>query len=235
MPSGSYAEKTLLHHRLALRVPTELSWEEAAALPVALFTAHDALVTNAALRKGEAVLIQGATTGVGIVAAQIAGLRGAGLVMGTSRSPEKLLAMKEYGLTGLQASSFPQGVLEATDGKGADVILDLVGAAAAAGHLQCAAVGARWIQIGRMSGAVAEIDLNELSRKRLHLIGVTFRSRTLDEFAAVVQSAAHDLGEAVAARKLRSPVDRVFPLARATEAHERMRGNAHLGKIVLKV
>jgi NADPH2:quinone reductase len=235
MPSGSYAEKALLHHRLALRVPKELSWEEAAALPVALFTAHDALVTNAALRKGEAVLIQGATTGVGIVAAQIARLRGSGIVMGTSRSPEKLLAMQEYGLTGLQASSFPQGVLEATDGKGADVILDLVGAAAAAGHLQCAAVGARWIQIGRMSGAVAEIDLNELSRKRVHLIGVTFRSRTLDEFAAVVQSAARDLGEAVAARKLRSPVDRVFPLARAAEAHERMRANVHLGKIVLKV
>jgi len=236
MPSGSYAEKTLLQHRLALPVPPGLSWEEAAALPVALFTAHDALVSNAALRKGEAVLIQGATTGVGIVAAQIARYFGAGIVMGTSRSREKLLAMKAYGLeVGLQPETFPEKALEATGGKGADVILDFVGASAAAGHLQCAATGARWIQIGRMSGALAQIDLNELSRRRVHLIGVTFRSRSLEEFAEVVASAQRHLGEALGARRLRSPLDRVFRLEEASAAHERMRSNAHLGKIVLRI
>jgi NADPH:quinone reductase len=238
MPSGSYAEKTLLHHRLAMRVPEGFSWEEAAAIPVAFLTAHDGLVTNGAMQHGDNVLVQGVTTGVGIVAVQIAKHLGAGLVMGTSGSHEKLAAMKRHGLdVGIDytAHDFAKAVLDATHGAGANVILDLVGATAAAGHLACAAVKARWVQIGRMGGAVAQIDLNELSRKRVSLIGVTFRTRDVDEFAALVAAMERDLGTAIATRKLVSPIDHVFPFAAAAEAHARMRANAHLGKIVLRL
>jgi NADPH:quinone reductase len=238
MPSGSYAEKTLLHHRLAMRVPEGFSWEEAAAIPVAFLTAHDGLVTNGAMQRRDNVLVQGVTTGVGIVAVQIAKHLGAGLVMGTSGSHEKLAAMKRHGLdVGIdyKAHDFARAVLDATHGAGADVILDLVGATAAAGHLACAAVKARWVQIGRMGGAVAQIDLNELSRKRVSLIGVTFRTRDVDEFAALVAAMLRDLGTAIATRTLVSPIDHVFPFAAAAAAHARMRANAHLGKIVLRL
>ena len=238
MPSGSYAEKTLLHHRLAMRVPDGFSWEDAAAIPVAFLTAHDALVTLGAMQRGDRVLVQGVTTGVGIAAAQIARHLGAGLVMGTSGSQDKLAAMRRYGVdVGIdyKAQDFAKAVLDATQGAGADVILDLVGATAAAGHIASAAVKARWIQIGRMGGAVAQIDLNELSRKRLRLIGVTFRTRNVDEFADLIAAMERDLGDAIAARSLISPVDRVFPFAEAADAHARMRANAHLGKIVLRL
>lgn len=236
MPSGAYAEQVLLHHRLAMRVPPALSWAEAAALPVALFTAHDALVTQARLQPGETVLVQGAATGVGLVAIQIARLMGAGQVLGTSRSADKLARLARFGLDvaiDTAGGSFADRVLEATGGRGVDVILDFVGGSAAAGHLACAALAARWIQIGRVGGARAEIDLNELSRKRLQLIGVTFRTRDLDQFAAVVAAAGRDLGEAIAARRLVSPVDRTWPLEQAAEAQAFLRANAQLGKLVL--
>jgi NADPH:quinone reductase-like Zn-dependent oxidoreductase len=237
MPSGAYAEKVLLHHRLALRVPAGFSWEEAAALPVALLTAHDGLVSNGSLARGETVLVQGASTGVGIVAMQIAKYWGASVVIGTSTSADKLARLAPYGIdVGIDTrrEDFAQRVLELTADRGADVILDMVGAGAVAGHLACAAVKARWIQVGRVSGAKAEIDLNELSRKRLRLIGVTFRTRSLDEFAGVVAAAERDLGAAVAARRIVSPVDRVLALDAACEAHAYMRSNALLGKIILK-
>lgn len=237
MPSGAYAEKVLLHHRLALRVPNGFSWEEAAALPVALLTAHDALISNGNLAPGEHVLVQGATTGVGILAMQIAKLLGARCVIGTSRTAAKLARLAPYGLdVGIDTGKedFAKRVLDATADHGADVIIDLVGASAAAGHIACAALKARWVQVGRVSGAKAEIDLNELSRKRIRLVGVTFRTRSLDEFAQVVSAAERDLGTALAARTIISPVDRVFALERAGEAIAYMRSNAHLGKIVLK-
>jgi NADPH2:quinone reductase len=237
MPSGAYAEKVLLHYRLALRVPAGFSWEEAAALPVALLTAHDGLVSNGSLARGETVLVQGATTGVGIVAMQIAKYCGASVVIGTSTSADKLARLAPYGIdVGIDTrrEDFAQRVLEVTANRGADVILDMVGAGAVAGHLACAAVKARWVQVGRVSGAKAEIDLNELSRKRLRLIGVTFRTRSLDEFAGVVAAAERDLGAAVAARRIISPVDRVLTLDAACEAHAYMRSNALLGKIILK-
>jgi NADPH2:quinone reductase len=235
MPSGAYAERALLHHRLALRVPASMGWEQAAALPVALLTAHDALVDNGALRAGDTVLVQGAASGVGIVAVQAARLLGARRVLGTTTSPAKHAPLAALGVDAVLdgRGEFAAAVLDATDGHGADVIVDLVGASAAAGHLKCAALGARWVQVGRVGGAVAQVDLNELSRKRLRLIGVTFRTRDVDAFAKVVADAWRDLGDATTDGRLRSPIDSVMRLDEAATAHERMRGNAQFGKLVL--
>ncbi|MBL8377690.1 MAG: zinc-binding dehydrogenase [Burkholderiales bacterium] len=236
MPSGAYAEQVLIQHRLAVPVPASLAWSAAAALPVALFTAHDAIVTNARHRAGESVFVQAASSGVGLAAVQIARARGANVIAGTA-SRAKLERLAGYGLT--HGIDYAQGaaaptVMRATGDRGADVIVDMVGASAIDDHLALAAVGARWVQIGRMGGNSGAVNLNELSRKRISLIGVTFRTRDVSEFAAVVESAWRDFGAAIAAGRFAMPVEKVFALAEADRAQATMRENRHFGKFILE-
>ncbi len=124
-------------------------------------------------------------------------------------------------------------MLALTDNAGVDVIVDMVGASAAAAHLQAAAVGARWVQVGRMGGLVAQIDLDLLSKKRVSLIGVTFRTRDLDAFESVVRAAERGVGPALSSGRFSMPIARTFALEEADRAQEFMRTNTHLGKIVL--
>ncbi|MEN9315554.1 MAG: hypothetical protein RIS35_1947 [Pseudomonadota bacterium] len=236
MPSGAYAQQTLLHARLAMRVPDGMAWADAAATPAALFTAHDALVTAGRLRRGERVLVHAASSGVGIAALQVARELGARAVLGTASSAARLEALARFGLThGIDHRTEPIGerALALTNGEGADVIVDMVGADVVPASLQAAALGARWVQVGRMGGSVAPVDLDEIARKRLSLVGVTFRTRSVDDFEAVVRSAERDLGAALAAGRFAMPVARTFALNEADAAQAFMRSNAHLGKIVL--
>ena len=237
MPSGGYAEQVLIDHRLAVRIPDALSWVQAAALPVALFTAHDAVVSNGRLQGGETIFIQGAASGVGIAAAQIARMLGAGIVAGTA-SAAKIPHQAAVGIT--DPIDYAQGavaetLLAATNGEGAHVIIDMIGAKAIDDHLALAAVDARWVQIGRMGGASGPLDLDLLSKKRLQLLGASFRMRSVEQFAALVHKAWGDLGAAVTAGSIAMPVDRVFPLAEAYAAQRAMRENRHFGKFILEV
>jgi NADPH2:quinone reductase len=238
MCGGGYAEVATVDHRLAVRVPDRLSWEEAAAIPVAYMTAHDALITNARLQAGEAVLINAASSGVGVSAIQIAKGWGAKPVLGTSGVPEKLAALAELGLDrgiNYHAENFADAVLAATNGAGVDVIIDHVGAPYLADNLRCMALRGRLVSIGRLGGGTADLNLDLLALKRLSLIGVTFRTRTLDERIAIVQRFAADLLPALADGRLRCRIDRVFPLHEALEAQGYMASNAQVGKIVLMV
>lgn len=235
MPSGAYAQKTLLHSRVALRVPQDFSWIEAAAVPVAFLTAHDALVTNAAMQRGESVLVQGATSGVGIAAVQIAKFLGAGRVYGTG-SRDKLEKLEAFGLDAgidYKSEDFSAVVMKHSNDQGVDVVLDMVGASAFAGHMACLALKGRLVQIGRMGGLKTEVDLDLLSKKRIRLIGVTFRTRNVEEFGALVDAMARDLMPAIKSRRLRVPVDRSFALDQAKAAQDYMRSNALFGKVVL--
>ena len=237
MPSGAYAEQVLLDHRLAVRIPAALSWVQAAALPVALFTAHDALVSNGRLAKGESIFIQGAASGVGIAAAQIARMLGAGIVAG-SASAAKIPRLAALGVThpiDYAAGDVASAVLAATNNAGVDVIIDMIGASAINDHLAMAAAGARWVQVGRMGGASGSIDLDLLSKKRIALLGASFRMRSVEQFAVLVHKAWADLGAAVAAGSIAMPVDRVFPLAEAYDAQRAMRENRHFGKFILQM
>lgn len=237
MPSGAYAEQVLIDHRLAVRIPDALSWVQAAALPVALFTAHDAVVTNGRLQRGETIFIQGAASGVGIAAAQIARLLGAGIVAGTASSA-KIPRLAAVGIThpiDYAQGAVAEAMLKASGGEGAHVIIDMIGAKSIEDHLALAAVGARWVQIGRMGGASGALDLDLLSKKRLQLLGASFRMRSVEQFAALVHQAWGDLQAVVAAGSITMPVDRVFPLAEAYEAQRAMRENRHFGKLILEV
>jgi NADPH2:quinone reductase len=238
MCAGGYAEYTTIDQRLAVRVPERLSWEEAAAVPVAYMTEHDALITNARLQAGESVLVHAASSSVGVAALQIARLWGAQPVMGTSGVTEKLAALAAQGLDrgiNYRTENFAEAVLAATNGAGVDVIIDHVGGPHFHDNVRCMALRGRLVSVGRLGGKMGELDLDFLALRRLHLIGVTFRTRTLAERIAVTERCAADLLPALADGRLRPVINRVFPLQEALAAQDYMASNAHIGKIVLAV
>jgi NADPH2:quinone reductase len=238
MASGSYAELVRVPAQLAMPVPAPMSWEEAGATPVAFLTAHDALLTHGRACAGESVLIHAVTSGVGVAALQLAKVAGARPVLGTSGLRDKLARLAKRGLdVGIdhREESIADRVLAATDRHGADVVIDSVGGSVFTENIRCLALRGRLVQIGRLGGATAEIDLDEVARKRLTLIGVTFRTRSLEEHAAIVRAFLDHAYLALASGQLVTVVDRVFPFAEVTAAHEYLRTNAHLGKVVLRV
>jgi NADPH:quinone reductase len=238
MCAGGYAEYTTIDHRLAVRVPERLSWEAAGAVPVAYMTAHDALITNARLQAGESVLVHAASSGVGVAAIQISRFWRAKPIMGTSGVAEKLDALAAQGLDrgiNYRTENFAEAVLAATHGTGVDVVIDHVGGAHFHNNMQCMALRGRLVSVGRLGGKMGELDLDFLALRRLQLIGVTFRTRTLEERIAVTQRCATDLLPALADGRLRPLMHRVFPLHDALAAQDYMASNAHIGKIVLAV
>ncbi len=236
--NGGYAEYAVADWGRINPVPAGMGWERAATLPIALQTMHDALVTNGQLRRGQAVLIQGASSGVGLMGLQVARLMGAGLVIGSSTSAARRERLAEFG-AGLAIDSgdpaWPDAVLAATDGVGVDLIVDQISGPVANGNLRATRVLGRIVNVGRLGGSLAEFDFDLHAARRITYVGVTFRTRSKEEVRAINARMRADLWDAVEAGTLALPIDRVFPLEQANEAQARMKANAHLGKIVLSV
>ena len=235
--SGAYAELVTVDERLLMPVPATLDWVEAAALPVSLMTGYDAISTNAGLRAGESVLVQAAGSVMGLVAVQIAGLLGASRVFGTVHGARQAELVSELGGTPIdvQRDSFADVVSHETGGRGVDVIIDHVGGDVLADSLRSLAVRGRLVSVGRLGSLVGEVDLDLLARNRLKLIGVSFRTRTIEEYADCVRLATDELLNVVVTGRLRPIVGDVFPLEQALAAQDHMIANRHLGKIVLTV
>ncbi|MFN3891095.1 MAG: zinc-binding dehydrogenase [Beijerinckiaceae bacterium] len=238
MTTKSYAEKALCDARVAMRIPASVSFEEAAATPVFYSTGHDALVTNGELKAGESVLIAGVAAGVGVAMIQIAKAMGAKLVAGTSRNAEKLAKLKEMGLDlPIQsgAADLAAACMAATGNKGVDVIMDNVGAGLFGALTDAAAVKARYVTIGRLGGKMDEIDLDKIALKRMKVIGVTFRTRNIDEKIEITRRLVADLMPHFESGRIKPVIDRTFAFDEAPAAQDYMRSNKHLGKIVLKL
>lgn len=235
--AGGYAEYAVADWGRTSPLPDRnMGWAEAATLPVALQTMHDAVVTNGRLAAGEAVLIQGASSGVGLMGMQIARLMGARLVLGSSTDPGRRARLREFGCDlALDTSdpAWPDQVLAATGGKGVELIVDQVSASLSAGNLRACAVLGRIVNVGRLGGAKGEFDFDLHALRRISYIGVTFRTRSVAEVREISRRMQADLWQAVEAGTLRLPIDRTFPLAEAAEALAHMRANRHFGKIVL--
>ncbi len=235
--SGGYAEYAVADWGRAAPLPdTNMGWEQAATLPIALQTMHNALVTAGRLRRGESVLIQGASSGVGLMAMQIAKEMGAGLVIGTSTNAARRAKLKEYGAdlavdTG--DAGWADQVLAATDGQGVHLIVDQVSASVANANMKATRVLGRIVNVGRLGGARGEFDFDLHALKRIDYIGVTFRTRSVEEVREITRLMRQDLWGALEAGRLRLPIDRVFPLAEAAAALAHMKANQHFGKIVL--
>ena len=237
--ASGYAEYAVTDWGRVCPVPgAATSPAEAATLPIALQTMHDALVTNGRLAAGESILIQGASSGVGLMAIRIARLKGAGTVIATSRDAGRRARLAEFGADLALDPADPAWVeraREATGGKGVDLTIDQVSGELTNQTLQAAAVLGRIVNVGRLGGFTGEFDFDLHALKRIDYIGVTFRTRSVDEVRAVNAAMRADIWHAVEDGTLRLPIDRTYPLDQAAEAQAHMRANAHFGKIVLTV
>jgi NADPH2:quinone reductase len=234
--AAAFAEYTLADHGRLFRAPSNMNFEEAATLPVALATMHNAVVTNGALQAGQTVMIQGASSGVGLMAMQIAKLKGAKTVIGSSTDAARRARLKEFGADLAVDSSDPawvDQVLKATDGEGVDLIVDQVSGKVASQNLAATKIKGRIVNVGRLGGTHADFNFDLHAARRINYIGVTFRTRSIQEIRAIFDEVRKDIWPAVESRKLQLPIDKVFKFDDIGKAFEHMEANKHLGKIVV--
>ena len=234
--AGAFAEQAVTDSGRAMKIPEGIAFEEATILMLALQTMHNAIATHGRLAPGETVLIHGASSGVGLMGLQIAKLLGAGTVIGTSTNPQRRDRLCEFGADLAVDSRTPdwvEQVVAATGGKGVDVIVDQITGPDFSRTMQAAAVLGRIVNVGRLGGGEGSFDYQLHALRRLTYTGVTFRTRSVEEIRELTARMATDLSAGVAGRRLRLPIDKVYPLGQAAAALDRMRSNAHFGKIVL--
>ncbi|MGE0714955.1 MAG: zinc-binding dehydrogenase [Alphaproteobacteria bacterium] len=234
---GSYAEYVLVDRGRLSRIPDRnMSFADAACFPVALQTMHNAVVTAGRLKPGESVLIQGASSGVGLMGMQIAKAMGAAFVAGSSTNAGRRARLGEFGCDLAVDTSAPgwvEAVLGATGGNGVNLIVDQVSASVANDNMRAAAILGRIVNVGRLGGAKGEFDFDLHALRRIDYIGVTFRTRSVEEVREIVRAMRADLWPLMEEGRLKLPIDRTFPLDEAAAALAHMRANAHFGKIVL--
>lgn len=230
------AEFLIADATVVAKIPDNLSFTEASAVPEAFITAHDAVVTQGELKKGETLLVHAVGSGVGLAAVQLAKAFGAKTI-GTSRTADKLERSKKFGLdeailTG-ESAEFAQ-ILKSKNGGGVDVVLDLVGAGYFRENLESLLPKGRLMLVGLTSGSVAEFDLSMALRKRLRIIGTVLRGRSVEEKAAATRLFSDQVVPLLAAGTLVPNVDKVFPVDKVREAHEYLESNESFGKVVLE-
>ena len=239
---GAHAEYLTAHERILAEVPENLSWSEAAAVPEAFITVHDAMWKQAELRPSETVLIHAVGSGVGLAAVQLARAMNA-VPFGTSRTKDKIESAKPLGLQeGLVSSDGPALADElkdfarsATGGRGFNVVMDLVGGHYASASLHALAPRGRMMLVGTMAGRKSEFDLGAILGKRLRITGTVLRARPLEEKIAVTRSFADEVVPLLARGVLRAVVDSEFRLSAIRAAHERMESNQTFGKVVILI
>jgi NADPH:quinone reductase len=236
---GAHAEYVVTDYVRLHRIPANnMTFTQAACFPVALQTMHNAIVTAGRFKRGESLLIQGASSGVGLMGLQIGKLMGAAVVMGTSTSAARRARLAEFGCDvaiDTTDPAWPTQVKQATGGNGVDLIVDQVSASVANQNLEAARVLGRIVNVGRLGGMSGPFNFDMHAAKRIDYIGVTFRTRMQEEIREVVRLMRKDLWPALEAGKLTMPIDKVFPLADIATALEMMRANRHFGKLVIEM
>lgn len=236
--SGAFAEYAVTDGGRAQKIPdANLSFEQAAGLPVALQTMHDAVVTNGALQKGQSVLILGASSGVGLMGMQIAKAMGAALVIGSSTDETRRARLAEFGADlaiDTRAEKWADAVLEATGGQGVDLIVDQISGPGVNEALRATKIKGRIVNVGRLGGDRAEFNFDLHAMRRISYIGVTFRTRSRAEVREITKHMQDDLSGPLASGALHLPVAASFALEDYPQALAMMRANQHFGKIVLR-
>jgi NADPH:quinone reductase-like Zn-dependent oxidoreductase len=236
MAGEAHAEFLLVDSSLAAKIPNNLNFVEAAAIPEVFITAHDAVFAQAHLKEGETLLIHAVGSGVGLAGLQLGKAFGA-YVIGTSRTSNKLEKCKPFGLDEAIVAvdgRFADRIQDSTDGKGVDVILDLVGGSYFEENIRCLAVKGRLMLVGLTAGSKAEIDLGVALRKGATIIGTTLRGRPTDEKAIAVKRFSDEVVPLLTDGKIRPNIDRVFPASEVRAAHEYLESNESFGKVILE-
>lgn len=234
---GGYAEYCVADEGCVLAVPPGISINEAAAIPETFFTVWHNVFERGALRSGETFVVHGGTSGIGVTAIQLAKAFGA-RVFATAGSTEKCAACLALGADvaiDYTREDFAAVIKDKTDGKGADVILDMVGGDYIDRNIRSLADDGRLVNIAYQKGSTATVDFMRVMLKRLTITGSTLRVRTAAVKAGIAARVAAEALPLVAAGKVKIPVDSTYPLAEAAAAHTRMEASQHIGKIVLTV
>ncbi|WP_226876369.1 NAD(P)H-quinone oxidoreductase [Microbulbifer hainanensis] len=232
---GGYAEFCTVPAGQCLPVPEGLSLVDAAALPETFFTVWSNVFDRAGLRAGESLLVHGGSSGIGTTAIQLAANLGA-QVFATAGSDEKCAACEKLGAdkaVNYKSQDFVEVLREATDGRGVDVILDMVGGDYVDRNIQLAARDGRIVNIAFLQGSRVRVDMLPVMLKRLTLTGSTLRPQSAEAKAAIARSLEQKAWPLLAAGKIRPQISATFPLEQVAEAHRLMESNSHIGKIVL--
>ena len=235
LTGGGYAQFALAHVSCILPVPKHVTLMDAAALPEAHFTAWTNLMDAGRLKPGESVLVHGGASGIGTAAIQIlAALRHTVFVTAGSEGKCKIcLELGARRAIDYRTEDFVAAIKEETEGRGVDVILDMVGGDYIQRNIEAAALWGRIVNIAYQKGAEAKINFAPVIAKRLTLAATTLRARTHDEKAVIRDALAATVWPLIAERRIRPAIDGVYPLAEAMKAHERMAEGSHTGKILL--
>ena len=235
LAGGGYAEYAAAAAELCLEVPPGVSMQEAAALPETFFTVWHNVFERGRLNAGETLLVHGGSSGIGTAAIALARARGAHVLV-TAGSAEKCDACRSLGAElaiPYRDQDFVAGVKEHTQGRGVDVVLDMVGAPYLARNLECLAVEGRLVQIAAQGGVKAEVDLLAIMQKRLVITGSLLRPRPLAEKARIAQALEEEVWPLLREGRVRPVIHARFPLSEAAEAHRLMESSRHVGKLVL--
>ncbi len=236
VPGGGYAEYAIVDERNALPVPASCDFLRAAAIPETFFTVWHNVIQRGRLMDGETLLVHGGASGIGTTAIQIAKARGATVIVtaGSERKCQACLGLGADHAINYKDADFVDQVREFTDGRGADVILDMVGGDYIPRNYDAAAEDGRIVQIAFLHGAVVETNYLKLMLKRLTHTGSTLRPRPV-EFKEIIARELHQtVWPLIESRTIAPVMDMVFDLAQASQAHFRMEAGDHIGKIVLK-
>ncbi|MEL6363795.1 MAG: NAD(P)H-quinone oxidoreductase [Pseudomonadota bacterium] len=232
LPGGGYAEFATANAGHCLSIPPRVSIAESAGLPETVFTVWANVFEDGALKAGETLLVHGGTSGIGATAVQMAKAAGARVIV-TCGSAEKCAAARELGAD-LAINYRTEDFAERVDKDGgADVILDMVAGDYVERNLQCLKPGGRLVFIAFLGGSTGTIDIFAIMRKRLRISGSTLRARSTGEKARLARAIEETVWPWYADRRAQPVLDRTFPLAEASAAHELMEAGGHVGKIVL--
>lgn len=236
IPGGGYAERIAVDARLVLPVPDGVDLVQAAGLPEVAATVWSNVFMLGRLRPGESLLVHGGSSGIGSMAIQLAVALGSP-VFATAGTDEKVAFCESLGATGInyRTEDFVQRVTDATNGRGADVVLDMVAGDYLDRDVAALAVGGRVMVIATQGGSRASVDVRALMGRRGSIHATTLRARPIEERAAIIADVRTHVWPLLEQGRVRPIIDSVFPLERAADAHRRMESSAHVGKILLAV
>lgn len=237
--SSAWAEYAVADHGRVIKIPNNnMDYLKASTYPIALATMHNAIVTAGNFTQGQSVLIQGASSGVGLMGLQISKYLGAKIVIGTSTKPDKFEKLKSFGadlVLNSKDSDWVDQVLSATDNQGVDLIIDQLSGYTVNQNMMATKVKGKIVNVGRLAGGITEFNCDLHALRRINYEGVTFRTRSIQEIRDVYSNMWNDFEKLVISGELSLPIEKVFDFNDVGKSLDYMRENQHFGKLVLKL
>ena len=237
--SSTWAEYAVADHGRVIKIPNNnMDYLKASTYPIALATMHNAIVTAGNFTQGQSVLIQGASSGVGLMGLQISKYLGAKIVIGTSTKPDKFEKLKSFGadlVLNSKDSGWVDQVLSATDNQGVDLTIDQLSGYTVNQNMMATKVKGKIVNVGRLAGGITEFNCDLHALRRINYEGVTFRTRSIQEIRDVYSNMWNDFEKLVISGELSLPIEKIFDFNDVGKSLDYMRENQHFGKLVLKL